>query len=146
MTQTAPVLPSCDRYSPATAEVAPKVYPAPLRPPDGLLTRNHAANCARIAEFLSLPGVAEMAAREWADLRDVGRSENHAKAARVCAIPWCERGAHNGPLCAGHAHRKARHGDALLCKVRRPGSNVRVLCREVGVDDAGEMVVEEVEG
>jgi hypothetical protein len=146
MTQTAHVLPSCDRYSPATAEAAPKVHRAPLRPSDGLLARNHAANCDRIAAFLSLPGIAEMAARDWADLRVTKGPRYNAPATKSCAIPWCERSARNGTLCAAHAHRQARHGDPLLCKAKRTSNGARLLCREVGIDAAGEMILEEVEG
>jgi hypothetical protein len=111
------------------------------------LCRQHAANCDRIAAFLSVPSVAERAEREWAGLSSSGGGPRYDDAAptATCVVPWCPRPARRGnTLCGAHDHRRTRHGDPLLCKVRRPGSNVRVLCREVGLDARGEAIVETV--
>ena len=144
MTQTTPTLaPPCP-YSPANPKAGAKSHRDAPDATDALLRRNHAANCDRIAAFLSLPGVAEMAARDWAELKATSGVRYAAKATRPCAVPWCDRTTHNGTLCASHEARATRYGDPLLCKAMRSSNGNRILCREVGRDAAGGMILEEV--
>jgi hypothetical protein len=103
----------------------------------------HGANCARIAAILGVPGLAERAAREWARDEPARPARHDAVGERrPCAVPWCGKPSRSR-YCVAHEHRATRYGDPLLCKSQRSSRGVRVLCREVGVDAAGQPIVEE---
>ena len=87
-----------------------------------------------------------MAARDWAELRVTKGPKYAAPATKPCAVSWCTRTTHHGTLCSAHESRARRWGDPLLCKAKRTSNGARLLCREVGIDAAGEMILEEVTG
>jgi hypothetical protein len=124
----------------------------------------HGANCARIAAILGVAGLAERAAREWADIKGTHGSKNRrtpqaGRTCRLCGQAYRGNVDRTGPsgLCRACYYaqpepacgvawctRPRHHGRYCAAHSRRLAKygdallarvgRPAVLCREVGVD------------